>query len=113
MCSSDLCVGQQLTLTVDALGGGLSYDFGSETWVLPLPPAIRRKTEKLLPRYRGDADTFVLSGVEDPRPQWVRGTSSASPPSTDLYPIWASGMGSLQTDEPLLFRRASQITCGS
>ena len=68
---------------------GLSYDSGAGNgvfglgWSLSLP-AIRRKTEKQLPRYRADADTFVLSGVEDLVPV---GTANAVTESSIVYAV--------------------------
>ena len=59
--------GPQLSLTYDSGAGNGPFGFG---WSLALP-AIVRKTDKGLPRYRdrssdpADADVFVLSGAED------------------------------------------------
>jgi RHS repeat-associated protein len=59
--------GPQLSLSYDSGAGNGPFGFG---WSLSLP-AITRKTDKGLPRYRDwstdpqDADVFVLSGSED------------------------------------------------
>jgi RHS repeat-associated protein len=59
--------GPQLSLSYDSGSGNGPFGFG---WSLALP-AISRKTDKGLPRYRDwsadpqDADVFVLSGAED------------------------------------------------
>ncbi len=59
--------GPQISLSYDSGAGNGPFGFG---WSLSLP-AITRKTDKGLPRYRdwssapADADMFVLSGAED------------------------------------------------
>jgi RHS repeat-associated protein len=55
--------GPQLTLAYDSGAGNGPFGFG---WSLSLP-AITRKTDKGLPRYRDteESDEFVLSGAED------------------------------------------------
>jgi len=59
--------GPQISLSYDSGAGNGPFGFG---WSLSLP-AITRKTDKGLPRYRdwssapADADVFVLSGAED------------------------------------------------
>lgn len=59
--------GPQLSLSYDSGAGNGPFGFG---WSLSLP-AITRKTDKGLPRYRDwssdplEADVFVLSGAED------------------------------------------------
>ncbi|WP_159032298.1 MULTISPECIES: SpvB/TcaC N-terminal domain-containing protein [unclassified Streptomyces] len=55
--------GPQLTLSYDSGVGNGPFGFG---WSLGLP-AVTRKTDKGLPRYRDaeDSDVFVLSGAED------------------------------------------------
>ena len=59
--------GPELSLSYDSGAGNGPFGFG---WSLSLP-AITRKTDKGLPRYRdwssdpADADVFVLSGAED------------------------------------------------
>lgn len=61
----------QLRLAYDSGGANGPFGFG---WSLNLP-AITRKTEKGIPRYRdqGDSDVFLLSGVEDLVPVLVGG----------------------------------------
>jgi RHS repeat-associated protein len=51
----------QLSLSYDSGSGNGPFGFG---WSLALP-AITRKTDKGLPRYTDDADTFLISGAED------------------------------------------------
>jgi Salmonella virulence plasmid 65kDa B protein len=55
--------GPQLALSYDSGSGNGPFGFG---WSLSLP-AITRKTDKGLPRYRDaeESDVFVLSGAED------------------------------------------------
>jgi len=55
--------GPQLSLSYDSGSGNGPFGFG---WSLPLP-AITRKTDKGLPRYRDgeESDVFILSGAED------------------------------------------------
>src|SRR5207245_7666044 len=55
--------GPELSLSYDSGAGNGPFGFG---WSLALP-AITRKTEKGLPRYRDDQeyDVFILSGSED------------------------------------------------
>jgi hypothetical protein len=55
--------GPQLALSYDSGAGNGPFGFG---WTLSLP-AITRKTDKGLPRYRDmeDSDVFLLSGAED------------------------------------------------
>ena len=53
--------GPSLTLSYDSGNGNGPYGFG---WTLDLPQ-IRRSTERALPAYRDDADTFALIGAED------------------------------------------------
>lgn len=55
--------GPALTLTYDSASGNSAFGFG---WRLSVP-AITRKTEKGLPRYRDreDSDVFILAGAED------------------------------------------------
>ena len=55
--------GPELSLSYDSGSGNGIFGFG---WSLSLP-AITRKTEKGLPRYRDgfDSDVFILSGAED------------------------------------------------
>ncbi len=55
--------GPQLSLSYDSGAGNGAFGFG---WSLS-SPAIVRKTEKGLPRYRDDeeSDVFILSGAED------------------------------------------------
>ncbi|MGZ3385200.1 MAG: SpvB/TcaC N-terminal domain-containing protein, partial [Isosphaeraceae bacterium] len=55
--------GPQLSLSYDSGAGNGPFGFG---WNLPLP-AITRKTDKGLPRYRDaeESDVFLLSGAED------------------------------------------------
>ena len=58
--------GPQLSLSYDSGAGNGPFGFG---WSLSLP-AITRKTDKGLPRYRDadESDVFLLSGAED----WCR-----------------------------------------
>jgi len=69
--------GPQLSLSYDSGAGDGPFGFG---WSLALP-AITRKTDKGLPRYRDwstdpqDADVFVLSGAEDLVPVLREGAS--------------------------------------
>src|SRR5918999_3238666 len=72
--------GPQLSLSYDSGAGNGPFGFG---WNLSLP-AITRKTDKGLPRYRDaeGSDVFVLSGAEDLVPvlvqdggQWRRETN--------------------------------------
>jgi RHS repeat-associated protein len=69
--------GPQLSLSYDSGAGNGTFGFG---WSLALP-AITRKTDKGLPRYRDwsadpqDADVFVLSGAEDLVPVLREGAS--------------------------------------
>ena len=53
----------QLTLSYDSGAGNGPFGFG---WGLSLP-AVNRKTDKGLPRYRDaeESDVFILSGTED------------------------------------------------
>ncbi|KWV56560.1 hypothetical protein AS026_33940 [Rhizobium altiplani] len=62
--------GPSLALAYDTGAGNSPYGFG---WELNLP-AIRRKTDKGLPRYEDatDSDTFTLSDVEDLVPEFRR-----------------------------------------
>src|SRR6266571_6089071 len=70
--------GPQLTLSYDSGAGNGPFGIG---WNLSLP-AITRKTDKGLPKYRDaeESDTFILSGAEDLAPvfkknpdgSWVR-----------------------------------------
>ena len=62
--------GPSLALAYDSGAGNSPYGFG---WELDLP-AIRRKTDKGLPRYEEatDSDTFTLSDVEDLVPEFRR-----------------------------------------
>ena len=55
--------GPQLTLNYDSGSGNGPFGFG---WTVPAP-AIRRKTDKGVPRYRpgGEGDVFQLTGVDD------------------------------------------------
>ncbi len=53
--------GPHLALRYDSASGNGSFGFG---WSLALP-AITRKTDKGLPRYRDDTDTFLMSDAED------------------------------------------------
>ncbi len=53
--------GPQLTLTYDSASGNGPFGFG---WSLALP-AITRRTDKGLPRYRDSTDTFLVAGAED------------------------------------------------
>src|SRR6195256_4540911 len=55
--------GPQLSLSYDSGAGNGVFGFG---WSLSLP-AITRKTDKGLPKYRDidDSDVFLLSGAED------------------------------------------------
>ena len=59
--------GPQLNLSYDSGAGNGPFGFGWSLWL----PAITRKTDKGLPRYRDwsndplEADVFVLSGAED------------------------------------------------
>jgi RHS repeat-associated protein len=53
--------GPQLALSYDSAAGNGPFGFG---WSLDLP-AIVRKTDRGLPRYRDDTDRFLLSGFED------------------------------------------------
>ena len=70
--------GPKLALTYDSGGGNGPFGFG---WRLDVP-AITRKTDKGLPRYRDELDVFILSGAEDlvpvsgapPPPRTVNGT---------------------------------------
>lgn len=57
----------QLSLSYDSGGGNGSFGFG---WALGLP-AVTRKTDKGLPRYRDaeESDVFLLSGAEDLVPE--------------------------------------------
>jgi hypothetical protein len=59
--------GPQLSLSYDSGAGNGPFGFG---WTLGLP-AITRKTDKGLPRYRdaGESDVFLLSGAEDLVPE--------------------------------------------
>ncbi len=73
--------GPQLSLSYDSGAGNGPFGLG---WNLTLP-AITRKTDKGLPRYR-DADEFVLSGAEDLVPVLVESNgqwqAKALPPRT-------------------------------
>ncbi|HLG55465.1 MAG TPA: SpvB/TcaC N-terminal domain-containing protein [Vicinamibacterales bacterium] len=53
--------GPQLSLSYDSGSGNGPFGFG---WSLALP-AITRKTDKGLPRYGDDTDTFLIAGAED------------------------------------------------
>jgi RHS repeat-associated protein len=53
--------GPQLALRYDSASGNSPFGFG---WSLGLP-SITRKTDKGLPRYRDDTDTFLISDAED------------------------------------------------
>lgn len=53
--------GPELSLSYDSASGNGPFGFG---WSLDLP-AITRKTDKGLPRYDDDFDTFLISGTED------------------------------------------------
>jgi hypothetical protein len=55
--------GPQLSVSYDSAAGNSAFGFG---WSLSLP-AISRKTEKGLPRYRDseESDVFILAGAED------------------------------------------------
>src|SRR5918995_1889913 len=59
--------GPQLALSYDSASGNGPFGFG---WSLSLP-AVTRKTDKGLPRYRDaeESDVFVLSGAEDLVPE--------------------------------------------
>jgi len=57
--------GPRLALAYDSGVGNGPFGFG---WSLGLP-AITRKTEKGLPRYRDETDVFVLAGAEDLVPE--------------------------------------------
>ncbi|MBI2737402.1 MAG: toxin [Rhodospirillales bacterium] len=59
--------GPQLSLSYDSGAGNGPFGFG---WTLGLP-AITRKTDKGLPRYRDteESDVFILSGAEDLVPE--------------------------------------------
>ena len=61
--------GPQLSLSYDSGAGNGPFGFG---WSLSLP-AITRKTDKGLPRYRDaeESDVFILSGAEDLVPALV------------------------------------------
>ncbi len=62
--------GPQLSLNYDSGAGNGAFGLG---WNLSLP-AITRKTDKGLPRYRDDeeSDVFILSGAEDLVPLLVK-----------------------------------------
>jgi hypothetical protein len=62
--------GPQLSLTYDSGAGNGPFGFG---WNLSLP-AITRKTDKGLPKYRDEdeSDVFILSGAEDLVPALVQ-----------------------------------------
>src|ERR1700730_9831190 len=62
--------GPQLSLSYDSGAGNGPFGIG---WNLSLP-AITRKTDKGLPRYRDaeESDVFILSGAEDLVPALVR-----------------------------------------
>lgn len=70
--------GPELSLSYDSGAGNGPFGFG---WSLSLP-AITRKTDKGLPRYRDwssdpqEADVFVLSGAEDLVPVLRQGPQS-------------------------------------
>jgi RHS repeat-associated protein len=66
--------GPQLTLTYDSTAGNGPFGLG---WSLGLP-AITRRTDKGLPRYRDEeeSDVFILSGAEDLVPVLVAGQPS-------------------------------------
>ncbi|MDY6993189.1 MAG: SpvB/TcaC N-terminal domain-containing protein, partial [Pseudomonadota bacterium] len=51
----------QLSLSYNSGSGNSAFGLG---WTIDVP-AIRRKTDKTLPRYAEDSDTFILSGAED------------------------------------------------
>src|SRR5213082_753239 len=65
--------GPQLSLGYDSGAGNGPFGFG---WTLALP-AITRKTDKGLPRYRDvdESDVFILSGAEDLVPVLVEAGS--------------------------------------
>ena len=64
--------GPSLSLSYDSGAGNGPFGLG---WQLSLP-AIMRKTDKGLPRYRDadDSDVFILSGAEDLVPEYRKGT---------------------------------------
>src|SRR5215212_11683683 len=65
--------GPQLSLSYDSGAGNGTFAFG---WSLSIP-AITRKTDKGLPRYRDaeECDVFILSGAEDLVPVLSKGES--------------------------------------
>lgn len=85
--------GPQLSLSYDSGSGNGPFGFG---WSLSLP-AITRKTDKGLPRYRDgeDLDVFVLSGAEDLVPllvqnatgEWVQRSSSVRTVNGIVYRV--------------------------
>ena len=78
--------GPQLSLSYDSGAGNGPFGFG---WSLSLP-AITRKTDKGLPRYRDwspdpqEADVFVLSGSEDLVPVLRQGVSGLEIPDDTI-----------------------------
>src|SRR5512146_2078842 len=69
--------GPQLSLNYDSGAGNGPFGFG---WSLSLP-AITRKTDTGLPRYKDaeDSDIFILSGAEDLVPVLVEGKGQWQP----------------------------------
>jgi hypothetical protein len=67
--------GPQLSLSYDSGGGNGPFGLG---WMLATP-AITRKTDKGLPRYRDaeDSDVFILSGAEDLVPVFRKDTDGS------------------------------------
>jgi len=77
--------GPQLALAYDSGAGNGPFGLG---WTLSVP-AIARKTDKGLPRYRDaeECDVFVLSGAEDLVPVLGRDGARAVPAIVDGYSI--------------------------
>lgn len=77
--------GPQLSLSYDSGAGNGPFGFG---WSLSLP-AITRKTDKGLPRYRDaeEPDVFILSGAEDLAPVLTRAAAQWQPETLPLREI--------------------------
>src|SRR6476619_3737334 len=67
--------GPQLSVSYDSAAGNSVFGFG---WTLSLP-AISRKTEKGLPRYRDseESDVFIVAGAEDLVPSFLENARDA------------------------------------